>query len=273
VLHPFDALKAEYTTLLSQMKITRLGEVDATARRLLGYVDAGHYDAGCKATGVPIIVAAASFEREASSNFHLNPAQGWPLTSRSKLIPHNGPFADWTSAQIAAYQIDGLDKIGAMNWQWEIACYEEETFNGFGYRARGVHTPYLWAGTSIYHEGKFDGDGHYNATMVDTQLGVIPMMLRMVQLRPALALPFPFPAAGPPAVIAPPAPPPPGLHDAASLQTLLNKLGANPQLIVDGNYGRNTKNAVSVFQAKAGIGVDGLAGPQTWAAINARLAA
>ena len=33
--HPFDVLKPEYTTLLSQMKITRLADVEATAERLI----------------------------------------------------------------------------------------------------------------------------------------------------------------------------------------------------------------------------------------------
>jgi len=271
--HPFDALKADYTALLSQMRITRLAEVDETANRLLGYVDAGHYDAGCKATGVPIIVAAASFEREAGSKFNLNPAQGWPLDSKSKDVPYNGPFHDWTSAQIAAYEIDGLDKVGAANWYWETGCYEEEGFNGWGYRARGVHTPYLWAGTNIYTKGKYTSDRGYDPNVVDEQLGVIPMMLRMVQIRPALALPFPYPStAAPPAAINPPAPPPVGLQNAEMLQNALNELGADPKLAVDGNFGRQTRRALIAFQQKAGIVADGLAGPQTWAAINAKIA-
>jgi lysozyme family protein len=274
LIHPFDALKSEYTGLLVQMQITRVAEVAAAAERLLGFIDAGRYEAGCTATGVPQIVAAASFEREAGSNFRLNPAQGWPLSSRSRDVPYNGPFADWTTAQIAAYQIDGLDKVGAANWSWELGCYEEEGFNGWGYRAHGVPSPYLFGGSNIQRPGKYDADSKYNKNEMDTQLGVIPMMLRIVQMRPALALPFPFPAATTSAVVVPvPMPPPQGLHDAASLQTLLNALGADPQLIVDGNFGRNTKRAVQAFQAANGLAVDGLAGPQTWSLLNAKLAA
>ena len=255
------------------MKITRLAEVDAVAHKLLGFVDAGHYNAGCAATGVPIIVAAASFEREASSNFKLNPAQGWPLHEQSKWVPHNGPFPDWTSAQIAAYQIDGLDKVGAANWTWELSGYEEEGFNGWGYRGKGVHTPYLWAGTNIYTRGKYTSDHGYDPNEVDTQLGVIPMMLRMVQIRPALELPFPFPStAAPPAAITPPSPPPVGLQNAEMLQNALNELGADPKLAVDGNFGRQTRRALQAFQAANGLTPDGLAGPLTWAKINAKIA-
>ena len=221
---------------------------------------------------MPIIIAAASFEREASSNFTLNPAQGWPLTSRSRDVPYNGPFADWTTAQIAAYKIDGLDKVGAANWTWETGCYEEEGFNGWGYRAHGIPSPYLFGGTNIQRPGKYTSDGHYEVVM-DTQLGVIPIMLRMVQIRPQLALPVPFPSASAvPIIPAAIVPPPEGIHSAATLQTLLNKLGTTPALVVDGNFGRNTRRAVQAFQTANGLTADGLAGPLTWAAIETKLA-
>lgn len=287
--YPFAALQSEYSTLLGQMRITRESEVDAVAKRLISYVSAGRYKAGCDATGVPQKDAAASFEREASSNFRDGPAQGDPIDRPSVNVPRGiGPFATWTLAQIKAYQIDGLDKIGLANWTWERSCYEWELFNGFGYRAHGIHSPYLWAGTNVYTRGKYVADGEWSAGEVDSQLGVIPMMFRICQLRPDLALPAPFPvaaalASGAPApIIVPPAPPPDGLHDAETLQADLNKLpvgdfasGYNAELplTVDGSYGRETKRAVMAFQRVAGITVDGLAGPETWAAIASRLKA
>jgi hypothetical protein len=186
-----------------------------------------------------------------------------------------GPFKDWTAAQVRAYQIDGLDKRA--NWTWERSCYEWELFNGFGYRAHGVHSPYLFAGTNIYARGKYDSDGHWDPADEDEQLGVIPVMARIAALRPDLALPFPFPTSTPAAATAPvpavPMPPPIGVHDAAALQRALNALGAAPALDVDDNYGRETRRAVAAFQKSAGLDVDGLAGPATWSAITRRLAA
>ncbi len=55
------------------------------------------------------------------------------------------------------------------------------------------------------------------------------------------------------------------------LQKALNDLGANPKLSVDGRYGPATQQAVTRFQAAAGIGADGVAGPVTAAAIKLRL--
>jgi len=52
------------------------------------------------------------------------------------------------------------------------------------------------------------------------------------------------------------------------LQEALNKNGANPKLIVDGQFGRGTKAALKVFQAKKNLDVDGVAGPQTFKALG-----
>ena len=61
-------------------------------------------------------------------------------------------------------------------------------------------------------------------------------------------------------------------HSVAALQSDLNALiGAG--LTVDGWCGAKTRNAVAAFQSKKGLFVDGLIGPNTWAAIDAALAA
>ena len=56
------------------------------------------------------------------------------------------------------------------------------------------------------------------------------------------------------------------------LQQALNQLGAEPRLVTDGRMGPKTRMAIRAFQAAAGIGVDGIAGPVTEAAIALRLA-
>lgn len=283
--YPYQALEPDYDKLLPQMRITLAAEIEFTVVQrkhpipsLIDLIDAGRYDAGCKITGVPIAWAAASFEREASSNFNLNPAQGWPLHSRSQWVPHNGPFSDWTTAQIAAYDIDGLDKVGAANWSWARGCYEGEAFNGWGYRAHSVHSPYLFAGSSLYTRGKYVADGVWDPNHIDTQLGIIPMMLRIVQLRPQLVLADAFPAydVATPSIVPAPAPVPEGHHDAVALHAALNKLlELDPPFPAnDDNSDRFTRAAVIAFQQKAGFtgnDVDGLAGPKTWKAIDAAL--
>ncbi len=56
-----------------------------------------------------------------------------------------------------------------------------------------------------------------------------------------------------------------------SLQTALTTLGYSPGA-ADGNYGPATTEAVTAFQTANDLTADGIAGPQTLAAINAALA-
>lgn len=50
-----------------------------------------------------------------------------------------------------------------------------------------------------------------------------------------------------------------------SLQSLLNqRLTPSPNLTVDGHFGGKTDAAVKQFQAKFGLGIDGVVGPKTW---------
>lgn len=280
--HPFEVRAPEYAKLLSAMRVTRPQQVNAVAGKLASFVDAGRYAAVSAETFVPQAWMAGSFEREASSNFSLSPAQGDRWDRVSTHVPRGiGPFPDWKASAKAAYHIDGLDKLGAAAWTILRACYEGELFNGFGYLVHGIHTPYLWAGTNIYSAGKFIADGKFSSSAVDQQLGIVPVMLRLIELRPALAF---VPAAGVtvPGVAAPlpsniivPAPAPVPLghgggssHDAEWIQHAMNVAGCDPQLLEDDNYGRVTKRAAIAFQNSRGLEPDGIAGPLTLAALE-----
>ena len=242
--------------------------VDHTAVKLLGYKS--RYQPVTDKTGVPVVFIGPSFEREASSRFNLNPAQGWPLTSISKIIPHNGPFRTWFDAAVAAYHLNGLDQVGAGNWTWELICFYGELFNGMGYRdVHHMHSPYLWGGTNIQTIGKYTSDGDFDPHVMDPQLGMIPVARRMAEIDPTVAL----------AITIPPPPQHSGIaapdagQDAKWVQTSLNALGYHPPLRVDDSYGRLTNAAVTQFQKSYGLRVDGLAGEETIKALRAALAA
>jgi lysozyme family protein len=272
--HPFDSLKEEYNSLLARMRITRQSEVDFVSKKLMKFVTDGRYKEVSDKLGIPQVFIATSFEREASSDFRLSPAQGDRWDRVSVHVPRGrGPFPSWTAAAIDSYTLDKLDRVGKENWTWARFCYEGELFNGFGYRAHGVHTPYLWAGSNNYTSGKFVADGRFDPNHVDTQLGIVPVARAMAQMDATLDLPgLPPPPDG-----RTPLPTPQttsvGLDIGTSwVQDSLNKLGvATPPLVVDGNYGRLTRMAVTEFQQKAGIIADGFVGPETIAAIRKAL--
>lgn len=278
--HPFETLKPEYEALLARMVVTRVSAVDATAKRLLTFHAHGNYDEVAEKTGIPIPFMATSFEREASSNFLRSPAQGDRWNAVSVNVPRGrGPFANWVDAALDAYHINGLDAVGKENWTWALCCYYGEVFNGFGYRDyHHEHSPYVWGGSNIQESGKYTSDNRFNATVWDTQLGIIPMMKRMIELEPKLALAGDVAQALSPLPVPKPQPAPAGVgasdgqHDMRWVQHALNGAGFGP-IAEDNDYGRHTAIAVRAFQAQHGLDVDGIPGPKTIAALEAAAAA
>lgn len=279
--HPFEDLEAEYNRLWQDMQITRAGPVDSAARRLLGFKP--RYAPVSAQTGVPIVVLATIHNRESDADFKTNLGQGDPLTAPSIHVPKGRPPlgappndrfpVTWEYAAQDALQIDQLDAVPG--WSIARALYEQELYNGFGPRNHGVNTGYLWAGTNQYNKGKYIKDGVWDPDRADQQLGTAAIMHRMIELDATLALGGRVVAGAPPTTPAP-MPPPVGVgggdHDTKWLQDVLNKCGADPQLVVDGSYGRQTRAAITEFQQRAGIDVDGLAGPQTFGALETQLA-
>jgi lysozyme family protein len=271
--HPFDALSAEYTALLAQMQVTRQTEVNATATRLLTCLP--HYAQASAQTGVPACWLAAVGEREGGAEiFRTYFGNGDPLNRPTRDVPRGrGPFASFEAGLLDALHYDHIDQGNPQPWTWPWACWRGEAWNGFGPRAHGRHTGYLWAGTSIYRGGKYVSDGKWDPNAQDEQLGIVPVMMHMMALDASLSLDGQPSPQSSPVVAAPPVPTPEGLHDAAALQTVLNYMGADPPLTVDNSYGRQTTAAVRAFQTANGLAADGIAGPATWAAINAKLSA
>lgn len=261
--HPYEALKAEYSQLLSLMRVRPDAEarIGSVATQILTH--RGKFEEVSRINGVPVILMGPSFYREATLDFNLNPAQGWSLRSRSEITPRNGPFPDWKSAALAAYHLNGLDRVGAANWTWELICFYGELFNGFGYRDyHHMHSPYLWAGTNIQTPGKYTEDGKFE-DVIDAQIGIIPIARRIVELAPDLALPGSIPEPSRSGLVVTPNP----KHDVKWLQASLRELGYD--LVVDGSYGRATRAAVHEFEISFGLRVDGgYAGPEVVGAIE-----
>ncbi len=79
-----------------------------------------------------------------------------------------------------------------------------EKYNGLGYAARGIPSPYVWSGTDQYRSGKYVRDGVFDPSVVDRQLGCAGLLLAMMQLDPSIGF-----GAKPAATIVPAAPHPP----------------------------------------------------------------
>ncbi len=57
-------------------------------------------------------------------------------------------------------------------------------------------------------------------------------------------------------------------EDVKDLQKVLNGTFVDISLVVDGVFGKQTQEAVTVFQKQYGLTPDGIVGPNTWAVID-----
>jgi len=277
--HPFSALESEYASWVAHAEVRPecAHLVDGVAGRLVHLWQQGHYRNVSAISTVPVLFMAPSFEREASSNFALSPAQGdrWDQVSRN--VPRGvGPFQSWDAAALWSYHHDGLDLVGAGAWTWPLLCYYFELFNGFGYRDfHHIRSPYVVGATTLQQPGKYVRDGEYDPNVIDSQIGCLALALRMSEIAPdllnQLAAAGAKPAAPAPAPI--PATTPMAAFDTKWLQASLNTL-THADIDVDGNYGRQTRAAVLAFQrAHPPLSADGFAGPKTIAVAQALLEA
>lgn len=274
--HPFNILRPEYEQCLATMRVQRPILVNMAAELVLKPENLKRYiDVGAS-TGVPAALIGALDYRESGCNPAKALGQGDRWNAVSTHVPRGkGPFVSWQDA--ADFYVNyGHLNDASQPWTWAYVCWKGEAWNGFGPRNHGRHTGYLWACTSIYDGGKYIGDGQWDPKASDQQVGIIPLMRRLVILEPSLAFDkspeldhvgsTPVPQAIPTGVGG-------GVHGTAWVQDALNKafLPPNDPLLIDGNYGRRTREAVRAFQRFNKLVPDGLYGPATDAALVAML--
>jgi lysozyme family protein len=197
------ALKAANARRWANARLTR--GFSAVATHLVSPEAAkSRYRAVSAKTGVPWPFIAVVHERECSQDWTGSLAQGDPWDRVSVHVPAGrGPFKSWEEAAIDA--LDNCAPYPGRNKDWSIGglLTKLEEYNGLGYAARGVPSPYLWAGTDQYRSGKYVRDGVYDPNTVDSQLGCAGLLMAMMALDPTItftgvtSVPMPPKASGP----------------------------------------------------------------------------
>ncbi|WP_244645707.1 hypothetical protein [Bradyrhizobium campsiandrae] len=181
-----NALSAANAKRWANAKPTRKAEAANVALRL--YKARQRYRAVERLTGVPWPAIAVIHERESSQQWNASLAQGDPWDRVSIHVPTGrGPFDSWETAAV-----DALVKCPpflAHHKDWSIAgtLTALETYNGIGYAARAVPSPYLWSGTDQYRAGKYVRDGVYDPSKVDPQLGCAALLMALTELDPNIS--------------------------------------------------------------------------------------
>jgi lysozyme family protein len=158
-----------------------ISTIDHIAGRLVAAKS--RYEEVSTETRIPWAIIGVIHERESSQSWAASLAQGDPWNRVSIHVPRGrGPFVSWEAAAI-----DALEKCPpfAAHWtDWTIggALTLLEQYNGLGYAAHGVPSPYVWASTDQYRSGKYVADGHYDPNPIDHQLGCAALLSRMKAL-------------------------------------------------------------------------------------------
>ncbi|TYL90653.1 hypothetical protein FXB40_31655 [Bradyrhizobium rifense] len=262
----YESLKSEYERNWANLEIrpARLGEANATARKAIN--GKATYQQVERLTGVPWCFVALCHYRESNFDFDAYLGNGESLKRVTSLVPKGrGPFASFVDGAVDALRIQHF--VGAQDWCIARTLYRLECFNGLGYNAKGVNSPYLYGGSNLYgppeaRAGKFVADHVFDPNHVDSQLGTAVVLHAMMSQDSSIAIddnPSLAPRSEPDDEV---------VSSVLLMQQTLNKLGANPPLDEDSISGPKTKAAVSQFQQQHALEDTGLLDGTTIAAIT-----
>lgn len=169
----------------AQITISLAHTINVVAQRLVA--SKARYQTVETSTKVPWGFIAVVHERESSQSWLASLAQGDPWNRISIHVPRGrGPFKSWEDAAIDA--LVNCAPFAARNTDWtpggSLTMLEE--YNGLGYAAHGLPSPYVWASTDQYSHGKYIADGHFDPNAVDHQLGCAALLKAMIALDPTI---------------------------------------------------------------------------------------
>jgi len=146
-----------------------------------------------RVTKVPWWFIAVVHERESNQDWNASLAQGDPWHVVSTHVPiGRGPFQSWKEAAIDALVY--CSPYAAKNTDWSVGGTLTllEEYNGLGYAARHLPSPYVWSGTDQYISGKFIRDHVFDPDKIDVQMGCAGLLLAMANLDSSVKVGIPI---------------------------------------------------------------------------------
>lgn len=166
----------EYETLYRDavLRPDMSSSVAAAARRIAA--NRARYEPIAVATGVPWYVIGILHAVQCEMQFDRNLRDGVPLARSSDRAE---TFED---AAIQALRSVGLDRI--RDWSIARVAWALETWNGLGYRREGIHSPFLWSGTTMYESGLFIAPGVFSRVTVAKTCGGMAILKMLLEIEP-----------------------------------------------------------------------------------------
>ena len=182
----FATLRDEYAEFFDRCRLRPefAGNVEFYVSRLVKHKPV-YQQLAAGLNNMPWLFIGAVHGMECGFNFGTHLHNGDPLSARTVRVPAGRPQAGqppftWAESARDALQLKKLHLV--TDWSLPRMLYLLEAYNGFGYRPRGVPSPYLWSFSNLYASGKFVADGVFDPDAVSKQCGVA-VMLRVMQER------------------------------------------------------------------------------------------
>lgn len=218
----YEATHRGYANLWAraQLRPERRGVAQAVARKIAA--SRARYAAAALGA-MPWWWVGVTHNLEASGNFTRHLHNGDPLTARTTHVPAGRPLAGSPpfSWEESARDALALKQLGAVpSWEIPRCLYEWERYNGFGYIARKINSPYVWSFTDQYERGKYVADGRFDAAAASQQCGAAAALKALQELGltdAPMQIPITPTALEPAQVSLPPTQAAPGM-----LQTIIN---------------------------------------------------
>jgi lysozyme family protein len=178
------ALLALYQRLFDTAVIrpNRVSELTAIVKQILA--NRQRYEGIAEKANCPWWLVACIHNMECSLSFSKHLHNGDSLQKRTWQIPAGRPVRGtppftFEESALDALEYDGL--LGSKGHSIPEFLYHFEKFNGWGYRTKGINSPYLWSYTNHYVKGKYVRDGVFDRDAVSLQCGIAAIMRRLAE--------------------------------------------------------------------------------------------
>ena len=163
----FSVIADEYRAMFRAAVIdpARLDRVDRAATRLAEF--RGRYQSVGERLDIPWYFIGLVHTMESACNFGCHLHNGDRLTERTTHVPANRPPAEVGDPPFT-WEVSATDALKSQqlhiksDWSLPAVLFRLEKYNGWGYRFKGLATPYLWSFSDRYIAGKYIADGQFD---------------------------------------------------------------------------------------------------------------
>lgn len=191
-------LASKYQKKWNECDVTLGLAAENIAKRIIA--NKSKYETVSKSVGyIPWWLIGCLHNMESGMSFNGHASNGDPLSARTRQVPKGEPRDmgeppyTWEETAISIYRQKkgGLNYLGLGAGIDSIieALHFAQAFNGFGYEEGAGRatvppssSPYLWAGTNQYVQGKYVSDGRFDSRAVSAQIGVATIMKKLQSL-------------------------------------------------------------------------------------------